>query len=167
MKLSEISVKKEPKVPVLSCFSCWHTVRFEVSVSWRWMRTEREIDLPLVEVGLSSAQYGALVLESACMFLCEHVCKCVCAHQSFCFMYFLCAYACPAVSLCVLRCARVSGFAGLSNPLRSKYCSAGKAEETGAEQRQRGLKTCTQTLLYSLLITEFCEGQLWGKGLSR
>lgn len=37
----------------------------------------REIDLPLVEVGLSSAQYGALVVESVCMFLCEHVCECV------------------------------------------------------------------------------------------
>lgn len=28
----------------------------------------REIDLPLVEVGLSSAQYGALVVESVCVF---------------------------------------------------------------------------------------------------
>lgn len=37
----------------------------------------REIDLPLVEVGLSSAQYGALVVESACMFSREHVCECV------------------------------------------------------------------------------------------
>lgn len=37
-----------------------------------------EIDLPLVEVGLSSTQYGALAVESACMFLCEHACECVC-----------------------------------------------------------------------------------------
>ena len=36
----------------------------------------REIDLSLVEVGLSSAQYGALVVESVCIFLCEHVCEC-------------------------------------------------------------------------------------------
>lgn len=28
----------------------------------------REIDMSLVEVGLSSAQYGALVVESVCMF---------------------------------------------------------------------------------------------------
>lgn len=41
------------------------------------MRREREIDLPLVEVGLSSAQYGAHVLESVCMFFCEHACGCV------------------------------------------------------------------------------------------
>lgn len=37
----------------------------------------REIDLPLVEVGLSTAQYGAFVVESVCIFLCEHVCECV------------------------------------------------------------------------------------------
>lgn len=37
----------------------------------------REIDLSLLEVGFSSAQYGTLIVESVCMFLCEHVCKCV------------------------------------------------------------------------------------------
>lgn len=54
------------------------------------MRSEREIDLPLVEVGLSSAQYGALVLESACMFLCEHVCKCVCTSKFLFHVFSLC-----------------------------------------------------------------------------
>lgn len=38
------------------------------------MRERREIDLSLVEVGLSGAQCGALVVESVCMFLREHVC---------------------------------------------------------------------------------------------
>lgn len=32
-------------------------------------------DLPLLEVGLSSAQYGALVVESVCVFFWEHVCN--------------------------------------------------------------------------------------------
>lgn len=43
----------------------------------RRIEERNTVDLPLVEVGLSSAQYGALAVESVCMFQYEHMCKCV------------------------------------------------------------------------------------------
>lgn len=53
----------------------------------------REIDLPLVEVGLSSAQYGALVVESVCIFFLSCVNMCVSACTSMCHVFSLCL--CP------------------------------------------------------------------------
>lgn len=51
-------------------------------------------------------------------------------------MYFLCAYARPAVSLCVLRCARVSVFAALSTPYEVNIVALGKQSQ--ADQARAG-----------------------------
>lgn len=50
-------------------------------------------------------------------------------HQSFCLVYFLCDYAHPAVSLCVLRCAQASVFAALSTPCEENIAVLGKQNQ--------------------------------------
>lgn len=102
---------------------------------------EKTVDLPLVEVSLSSAQYGALVDESVRMFSCDCVCE-RCAHRRFCFMCLLCAYAHPAASLRVLRCARVSALASSLTPREVNIAAPGKAEPSGPEQSRTEQKQC-------------------------
>lgn len=103
----------------------------------------RETDVPLAEVGLSGAQYGALVVESVAIFLCEQVRVCVrvCASKFLvsCVSSVLMPF--PVASLCLLRCARASASASLSTPLRSKYRSAGKAKPAGQGLSSRGTHT--------------------------
>lgn len=130
----------------------------------------REIDLPLVEVGLSSAQYGASVVESACMFLCEHVCECVYIK-----VFVSCVFPAPVPA--PLRAPVYLGVRERASlllcqpPYEVNTAALGKQSAGGRGQSSRGERghaTCTQTLLYTPLITQFHEGQPEAReGLSR
>lgn len=64
----------------------------------------------------------------------------VSVHQSFCFMYFLCDYARPAVSSCVLRCVQAAVFAAPSTPCEVNIATLGKqsqADRAGAAEVKR------------------------------
>lgn len=77
-----------------------------------------DTDTSLVEVGLSSAQYGALEVESARMFPCELVSECLFIKVFVLCMYFffLLLFCLPC---CKLVCAEVCGSnsAALSTPM--------------------------------------------------
>lgn len=67
-----------------------------------------DADTSLVEVGLSSAQYGALEVESVRMFLCELASECLFIKVFVLCMYFfsLLLFCLPCCKLvCVLKCA--------------------------------------------------------------
>lgn len=132
-------LKSKQQAPIffLKGFSCWHIARFGMFLWGVGRRGKKRT---------SSAFGGGWLLKCtvwcSCSWKCVHIflrtCVQVRVHQSFCFMYFLCDYAHPAVSFCVLRCAQASVFAALSTPLWRKYCSSGEAEPSGPGQSSTG-----------------------------
>lgn len=79
-----------------------------------------DTDTSLVEVGLSSAQYGALEVESARMFPCELASECLFIKVFVLCMYFFssCSSACPAVNLCVCRSVREQLSCSVNPPVK-------------------------------------------------
>lgn len=80
-----------------------------------------DADTSLVEVGLSSAQYGALEVESVRMFPCELASECLFIKVFVLCMYFFfpsCSSACPAVNLCVRQSVREQLSCSVNPPVK-------------------------------------------------